>query len=146
MLSRYPVLPLGLWVQHQLSLMQGLLLGVTGKEVWDMALSSILWAIDIVCGKDVAWPRMFVGKACVSAVGRALDVARQKTKGRELYWEHEYYKTWMWGNTTVRAQSMFCAHFLIEICVIFCLFIWVYFIAFFDIIRDLFMCFLEVCR
>jgi hypothetical protein len=43
----------------------------------------------------------------------------------------------------VRAQSMFCAHFLIQICVIFCLFISFYLLAFFDIIRDFFMCFLS---
>jgi hypothetical protein len=33
-----------------------------------------------------------------------------------------------------------------NLCDFFCLFISVYFIAFFDIIRDLFMCCLEVCR
>jgi hypothetical protein len=41
--------------------------------------------------------------------------------------------------TDVHAQSMFSAHFFIQICVIFWLFISVYFIAFFYIFRD-FLC------
>ena len=102
LLSRCPVLSLGLWVQHQLSLLQGPMLRFIGREVWGMALSSVPWAVDIVCGMAVVWPRTFVVKACVGAVSRALDAARQYSKGGKPFWEHKYYKTWMWGNTTVR--------------------------------------------
>ena len=40
-LSRSPLLSLGLWVQHKLSLLQGPILGVTGRRDWGMALSSV---------------------------------------------------------------------------------------------------------
>ena len=79
------------------------MLGFTGREFWGMALSSVPWAVDIVCGMALAWPTTFVGTACVGVLGRTLDVARQWSKGRKLFWEHEYYKPWMWGNTTVRS-------------------------------------------
>jgi hypothetical protein len=48
------------------------------------------------------------------------------------------------SSANVHAQHMFCAHFLFKFVSFFCLFISVYFIAFFDIIRDLFMCFLSL--
>ena len=38
-----------------------------------------------VCGKALVCPRTFVGKACVGAQGRALDAARQKSKGKNCF-------------------------------------------------------------
>ena len=65
----------------------GVMLGVTGRGVWDMALSSVLWAVYIVCCKALVWPSNFVGKACVGAVVRGLGAARRKSKGRKLFWK-----------------------------------------------------------
>ena len=67
-----------------------------------MALSSIPWAVYIVYCKALVRPRTVVGKACVGAVGRRLDTAKQKSKGRKLFSCHKCYETWMWGNTIVR--------------------------------------------
>jgi len=52
--TRCPVLLLGLWVKYQLSMLQGPLLGDTGRGVWGMALSSVPWVVDIVCGMALA--------------------------------------------------------------------------------------------
>jgi hypothetical protein len=43
-------------------------------------------------------------------------------------------------------RACFVLIFYLNLCHFFCLFISVYFIALFDIIHDLFMCFLEVYR
>jgi len=60
--------------------LQGLILEVTGRGFWGISLGSIPWAVDTVSGKALAGPGTFVGKACVSAQGRVLDAARQKSK------------------------------------------------------------------
>jgi hypothetical protein len=68
-----------------LLLLQGLILGVTGRGFWGIALGFRTWAVGTVCGKALAWPRTTVGKACVGAQGRALDAARQKSKGKNCF-------------------------------------------------------------